>query len=91
MKKRSGRAFLWTLVLLMLPILALLGLDFASWRGPPTLDVSVEDLILEACRFSMSASQGGNSGTTFRRASWEIEDGTLYLTLFCGQARGDFR
>ena len=77
-----------TLVLVLAPVLAF---DFASRRGSPTTDVSVESLTLEDNCFSMTAGQGGKSARTFRRASWEIEDDTLYITLFSGLIRSGCR
>lgn len=76
-----------TLALLAAPVLAL---DFASRRGSPTTDVSIENLALEDDHFSMTASQERKSATTFRRANWEIEDDTLYITLFSGLVRGGY-
>ncbi len=78
---------LMTLVLLATPVLAL---DFASRRGSPTTDVSIENLAIEDDHFSMTASQERKSATTFRRANWEIEDDTLYITLFSGLVRGGY-
>lgn len=79
------------LVLLVLLAMPALGFDAALRRGAPTLDVSVEDIVLEDGRFSMTANQGGSSGTAFRRSAYEIKDGALYVTLFSGLVYGDFR
>lgn len=86
--KKPGILVLLVLLLFAAPVL---GFDLAMRRGSPTLDISVEDVVLEDGRFSMTASQGGNSGTAFRRYGYEIEDGTLYITLFSGLAYRDFR
>jgi len=60
-------------------------------RGKPTLDAAVEDIILEDGFFSMTASQGGNSGTSFRHFDYEITEDALYVTLYSGLVYGDFR
>lgn len=86
-RKKSGVLLLVALVLLTVPVL---GFDLAMRRGAPTLDVSIEDMVLEDGRFSMTASQGGNSGPAFRRSAYEIKDGALYVTLFSGLVYGDF-
>ena len=36
----------------------------------------------------MTVSQERKNSTTVRRAAWEIEDDTLYITLFSGLIRG---
>lgn len=86
--KKFSISLLLALVLLAAPAL---GFDLAMRRGAPTLDVSVEDIVLEGGRFSMTASQEGNSGTAFRRSAYEIEGGALYVTLFSGLAYGGSR
>lgn len=80
------------MLILMLALLAapFLALDFASRRGNPTTDVSIENLVLEDVHFSMTASLERKSATTFRRANWEVEDNTLYITLFSGLVRGGY-
>lgn len=76
---------LLTLVLLAAPMLTL---NFASRRGSPAADVSIEALALEDDHFSMTASLEGKSAAAFRRAAWEIKNDTLYITLFSGLVRG---
>lgn len=89
-KSRFSRA--WALYLTaVLLITPLVYLELSSRRGHPTMNVSVHDVVLEDGRFSMTASQNGNSGSSFRRATWKIEDGALYVTLFSGLVRRDFR
>ena len=61
---------LLTLVLLAAPMLTL---NFASRRGSPAADVSIEALALEDDHFSMTASLEGKSAAAFRRAAWEIK------------------
>ncbi len=78
---------LLTLIFLAAPWLAL---DFASRRGSPTTDVSVESLALEDGCFSMTVSQEEKSASTFRRAAWEVKGDTLYITLFSGLVRGGY-
>ena len=69
---------LLTLVLLAAPMLAL---DFASRRGSPATDVSIEALALEDDHFSMTACLEGKSAATFRRAAWEIKNDTIYYPI----------
>ncbi len=38
----------------------------------------------------MTASQERKSAETVRRAAWEIEDDTLYITLFSGLVQGGY-
>ncbi|MCI9121273.1 MAG: hypothetical protein HFG00_07100 [Oscillibacter sp.] len=90
MKKRSFFIAAVLLLVLILPAAAVLGLDVVSRRGHPTLDASIERLALEEGCFSMTASLNESSGDTFRRAVWQIEEDTLYVTLFIGLARSDF-
>jgi len=80
-----------TAALLALLTVSIWSFDSAMRRGRPTLDAAVENVILEDGYFSMTASQGGNSGTSFRRSGYEIEEDTLYVTLFSGLVYGDFR
>ena len=82
MKKRSFFIAAVLLLVLILPAAAVLGLDVVSRRGHPTLDASIERLALEEGCFSMTASLNESSGDTFRRAVWQIEEDTLYVTLF---------
>lgn len=88
-KRRVLKAAALPLALMMLIVLILF-FDFASRRGSPTLDVTIEDLELADNRFTMTAGQEGNSGMSFRRYNWEIRGGTLYITFFCGLVRDDF-
>ncbi len=81
-------AVLMAVVLLMLLVG---GIDRIIRRGAPTLDVSISEIALENGHFTMTASQGGNSGTSFRHSAYEIEDDTLYVTLYSGLVYGGYR
>lgn len=85
----SGMAMLFLGICLLAAFL--LGVHLYMERGRPTLDVMVSDAVLENDRFSMKVSQGGNSGTSFRRSRYAVEDDTLYVTLFSGLVYGNFR
>lgn len=87
-KRRISRA---APLILVLVIALMLGFDLSMRRGTPTLDAEVEDIHLEDGRFSMTAGQGGNSGTSFRRFRYDIQDDALYLTLYSGLVYGSFR
>lgn len=58
--------------------------------GPLALDALTENIVLEGERFFTTANQGGNSRMSFRQASWKIEDGALYVTLYSGPVYGDY-
>lgn len=91
MKKRKVFSAALALLALILVTAFAWRFDRAMRRGAPTLDVSVRDVILEDGHFSLTASQGGNSGMAFRRSSYEIEDDALYVTLFSGLVYHNFR
>ena len=83
----------WKIGLLVVGLLVMLLIAFDGnmRQGRPTLDVDVREVVLESGHFSMTASQGGNSGTSFRHSDYEIEDGALYVTLYSGLVYGDYR
>jgi len=90
MKKRYVPVMAALLVLVLSAVL--IGrADSAMRRGKPTLDAAVENVILEDGCFSMTASQGGNSGTSFRHFDYEITEDALYVSLFSGLVFGDLR
>ena len=86
--KIQGTTVFLVLVFLLVSMLVF---DSTMRRGAPTLDVSIEELVLEDNHFSLTASQGGNSGRSFRHSSYEIEGDALYVTLFSGLVYGGFR